>query len=557
MRNKSMRQLVIGLAVVIVINLLAQQYFFRIDLTEDQRYTVSEATERLLESLDAPVTVTVYLDGELPAGFKRLQTAIQERLEEFKAYGGRNISFTFVNPSAITDQKARNRFYAQLIDKGIQPTNLFAKEGEQRIEKLIFPGALVNYQGKELPVLLLKGNKVAGSEQILNQSVENVEFELASAIRQLTVKQKKRIGILEGHGELPPDQTADLVNTLQTYYEVFYVDVSKAPSLQTLDAIIIAKPAAAYTEADKYKIDQFIVNGGKSLFFMDALRLDSLTEKGAYAFPYNLTLDDLLFRYGVRLNPTMILDLNSAFIPLNVGNMGNQSQIQLLPWPYYPLINNFAKHPVVRNLDAVYTRFIGTIDTVKADNITKTPLLFTSQYTKILTAPVQVSFNQAGVDRNPAEYRGGSLPVAYLLEGTFRSLYANRITAVDPRYKSFRVTGKASKIIICSDGDILANEINPQNGQVLPLGYDKYSKNTFANKDFVTHAIDYLLDENGVIAARNKEIALRPLDKLRLREERTQWQLINLVLPVALIGLFGVLRAYLRKRKYANRLADN
>jgi ABC-2 type transport system permease protein len=374
MKKKHLLQFFIGLVGIVLLNIVAAQYFFRIDLTEDKRYTISEATEQILERLDDQVFITVYLEGELPASFKRLQTAIRERLEEFTVYGGNNIQYTFVDPGANPDKKARSKFYQQLISKGIQPTNLIDREGDRQTEKLIFPSALISYKGKEVPVLLLKGNQVAGKEQILNQSVEGVEFELASAIRQLTQTNKKKIGFLLGHGELDGLQIADLVKSLQEYHEVYPVDLPKSPTLQGLDAIIVAKPDTFFSETDKYKIDQFIVNGGKALFFVDALRMDSLTEKGAYAFPYNLNLEDLFFRYGLRLNGNYIQDLNSAFIPLNVGNMGNQAQIKPMPWPYYPLINTFAKHPVVRNMDAVYSRFVGSIDTVKASGITKTPL---------------------------------------------------------------------------------------------------------------------------------------------------------------------------------------
>lgn len=550
MKKKHWLKFIIGAIVLIVLNIAATQFFFRIDLTEDNRYTISDATKQVLENLDEQVFVTVYLTGDLPASFKRLENSIREQLEEFEIYGGRNVRYVFSDPTAIADKQARNQFYQQLTDKGMQPTNLVNKEGEKQVEKIIFPWALITYKNKEASVLLLKGNQIAGSEQIINQSVEGTEFELASAIRQLTLKEKRRIGFLEGHGELTEKQVADLINSLQEYYEVYWVNINKAPSLEGLDAIVVAKPDTTFSEDAKYKIDQFIVNGGKALFFIDALRTDSLSGSGTVAFPYNLNLDDLLFRYGIRLNVNLIVDLNAAFLPINVGRMGNQPQIKLMPWPYFPLLNTFAKHPVVRNMDAVYSRFIGTIDTVKATGITKTPLMYTSQYTRTLPAPVEISLNQAGLDMNPALFTRGNLPVAFLLEGRFHSLYTNRITAADPRSASFKETGIHSKIIVCSDGDLLANETNPQNGRFLPLGYDRYSKNTFANKDFVLHAIDYLMDENGIIAARNKEIALRPLDKLRIREEKLQWQLFNLVLPVLIIAIFGIARTYLRKRKY-------
>jgi gliding-associated putative ABC transporter substrate-binding component GldG len=554
MKKKHWLQFFIGAVILLVLNIAAAQVFFRIDLTQDNRYTISDATKQVLENLDDQVFVTVYLTGDLPSSFKRLENSIREQLEEFEIYGGRNIRYVFSDPTAIPEKQARNRFYKQLVDKGMQPTNLVDKEGEKQVEKIIFPWALVTYKNKEASVLLLKGNQIAGSEQIINQSVEGAEFELASAIRQLTLKEKRRIGFLEGHGELEEKQVADLINSLQEYYEVYWVNVNKAPSLEGLDAIVVAKPDTTFTEEAKYKIDQFIVKGGKAMFFIDALRTDSLSGSNTVAFPYNLNLDDLLFRYGIRLNGNMIVDLNSAFLPMNVGRIGNQPQIKLMPWPYFPLLNTFAKHPIVRNMDAVYARFVGTVDTVKAAGISKTPLIYTSQYTRVLPAPVEISLNQAGLDMNPALFTRGNLPVAYLLEGSFRSLYANRITATDPRSATFKETSAPSKIIICSDGDLLANEINPQNGRFLPLGYDRYSKNTFANKDFIVHAIDYLMDENGIIAARNKEIALRPLDKLRIREERVQWQLINLLLPVLIIAGFGLVRTYLRKRKYTTGL---
>ncbi len=311
-----------------------------------------------------------------------------------------------------------------------------------------------------------------------------MEFELASAIRQLTLTNKKRIGFLEGHGELAERQVADLINSLQEYHEVYWVNLNKAPSLQGLDAVVIAKPDTFFSDEAKYKLDQFIMSGGKALFFMDALRTDSLTQNGTVAFPYNLNLDDLLFRYGVRLNGNLIVDLNSAFIPLNVGNIGNQPQIKPMPWPYFPLINSFTRHPVVRNLDALYTKFVGTIDTIKAPGINKIPLMYTSQYTKVLPAPVEVSFSQAGLDMNPALFTRGSLPVAYLLEGSFRSLFANRVTANDPRKASFKEIGVSTKIIVCSDGDLPANEINPQNGKFLPLGYDRFSKKHLCQQRF-------------------------------------------------------------------------
>jgi ABC-2 type transport system permease protein len=554
MKKKHLSQFFIGLILIVLVNMLAARYFFRVDLTEDQRYTISDATIDVLDNLDDEVFVKVYLEGDFPAtaaGFKRLQNAVRETLEEFRIYAGDRVQYRFIDPSAQTNTKARNQFHMELMQKGLQPTNLIAKEGEQKTEKLIFPGALVSYKGKETPVLLLKGNKAASRDEILNQSVEGVEFELASAIRKLTLKEKKRVGFLQGYSQIDPVRIADLTLSLQESYDVFAVDLPKSNSLHGLDAMIMIKPDTALTEADKYKIDQFIINGGKALFFVDAMRVDSVGEQGTIAFPYNLNLDDLLFKYGIRLNATLIKDLNAGKIPLNIGTMGNQPQIQLMPWTFYPLINSFGRHPIVRNMDAVYTKFVGTMDTVKANGITKTPLLFTSQYTKVLPAPVPISFNEARRNPDPATYNNGAKPIAYLLEGSFESLFKNRIVASDERAKDFKEKGLPSKIIVCSDGDLVLNEFDRRKNQPLPLGVDRFMGSVFANKDFVMHAIDYLMDENGVIMSRAKEIQLRPLDKLRLKEERLSWQVINMLVPVLLVLIFGVVRHYLRQRKYA------
>jgi len=555
MKRKHYLQFFVGLILIILLNVLASGYFFRIDLTQDKRYTISDATIDVLENLKDEVFVKVYLEGDFPAtasGFKRLQTAVRETLDEFQIYAGDQVRYRFIDPSAQTDAKARNQFQMELMQKGLQPTNLIAKEGEQKTEKLIFPGALISYQGKETPVLLLKGNKAASRDEILNQSVEGVEFELASAIRLLTQKEKKRVGFLLGYSQLAPSRIVDLTLSMQESYDVFAVDLPQSPTLQGLDAILMVKPDTAIAEADKYKIDQFIMNGGKALFFVDAMRVDSVGDQGTIAFPYNLNLDDLFFRYGLRLNANLIKDLNSGKIPLNVGVMGNQPQIQLMPWTFYPLVNSFNQHPIVRNMDAVYTKFVGTIDTVKAIGITKTPLMFTSQYTKVLASPVAVSFNEARRNLDPATYNNGPEPIAYLLEGAFESLFKNRITASDERAKTFREKGLATKIIVCSDGDLVVNEFDYRKKQPLPLGVDRFMGSMFANKDFVMHAIDYLMDEKGVIIARNKKIQLRPLDRLRLKEERLQWQLMNMIFPVLLVLVFGVVHHYIRQRKYAS-----
>jgi ABC-2 type transport system permease protein len=545
--------LMVGLAFIALLNILSSRYFFRIDLTEEKRYTISDATKQMLRELDDVVYIEVYLEGDFPAGFKRLQKSIRETLDEFRIYGGSNIQFVFTDPEQGQSEKARNEFFVSLAEKGIQPTNLFANEKGKKTEKLIFPGAVVSYGGEEKGVMLLKGNKAASPDEILNQSVEGVEYELASAIHQLTRSERKRIALLQGHGQLDSLDIASVNNALLEHYDVFKVRLSEKKSLAGYDAIVMAKPQMSFSEQDKYKIDQFVMNGGKALFFIDALRvnMDSIGEKGTYAFPYELNIEDMLFKYGVRLNNDFVLDLNSGAYPVMVGNMGTQPQIKMMPWPFFPVINQYGDHPIVKNLDAVYARFVGSIDTVKAVGVKKTPLMFTSSYTRKATSPVKVSFNDLRKEINPDMFNQGAMAVAYLLEGRFTSLYKNRILPEGVRKDDFKEEGSASKILVCADGDLLRNEVNKKTRQPLALGFEPFSRRNFANQEFLINALAYLLEEDGIITAKAKEIKIRPLDKIKVEKSRVQWQAFNLILPVVLVIWYGVFRYFWRKRKFA------
>jgi ABC-2 type transport system permease protein len=553
MKNKLI-QILLVVAAVIGLNVLANRFFFRIDLTEEKRFTINDATKNLLQNLDDEVYVKVYLTGKgIPAGFKRLENAVRETLDEFQIYGGTKIKYAFIDLNAeIKDEKTRNEKIIELAKKGIQPTNVTAKEDGRRTQILVIPGAVITYKDKEIATLLLKGNKTASPQEILNQSYEGVEYQLASAIKTITASQKKKIGIFVNYSRLPAVNQLDLIGALKKNYELYPVDLRQSPTLDGLDAVLVMKPDQIFNDDDKYKIDQFIINGGKALFFIDAVKVDSVAREGNMAQVQSVGLEDLLFKYGVRLNPTLIKDAQMcAKIPLDVGNFGNKANIQLVPWQYYPLINTFGKSPIVKNLDAIFTKYVGTLDTVRANGIIKTPLLMTSQYTQILNAPAIMSYNFANKEMDANQYKAGVQMVGVLLEGKFESLFKNRILPSDPRVATFKSEGKASKIVICSDGDIPVNDFDKKQNTPLPLGFDKYSGNTYANKDFVLNAIDYLLDDNGVISARNKEIVLRPLDKVALQDEREYWQGINLIIPIVVLILAGLLKGYLRKRRYA------
>lgn len=555
-RNKDLLFFAVFLGLIAALNFGGQILYFRLDLTQDQRYTMAPATKELLENLDDVVYVEVYLDGEFPAGFERLQKAIRETLEEFKVRGGQYIEYKFTDPSAETDPKKRNEYYLTLAKKGVQPTNLKAQENGQMVEKVIFPGAIVRSPLREVPIVFLKGNQSSSPEERLNQSIEGVEYELAVALEKALETNPKRIGVIQGHGELNGTEFYDMGLALKERYAVEKVELQKVVNLDAYDAIIIAKPDSTFSEPDKFKIDQFVVKGGNVLVFLDALniQLDSIKPDGTLCMPYELNLDDLLFRWGARVNKDVLLDINSAYIPLVVGYLGDKPETRMVPWRYFPIINTFGNHPIVKNMDALYTRFIASIDTVFAPNITKTPLLMTSTYSRIQPSPVRMSFNEARLQPKPEQYNQKNLIVGVLLEGKFKSLYANRLAQATKDTFNYKDEDKPGKVLVVSDGDFVRNDINYAQRTTYPLGWDRFAQVQFANKDFVQNAVAYMLDDNGITLARNKEIQIRPLDKVLVAKRKNLIKVINMGLPVLVVLAFGLAWSIRRKKKYAKRV---
>ncbi|OZI07840.1 gliding motility-associated ABC transporter substrate-binding protein GldG [Siphonobacter sp. BAB-5385] len=553
MKSKYLRPLLLIIGMV-ALNVLASFFYVRLDLTEDQRYSLSDATKNLLDQLDEEVYVKVYLDGDLNPGFRHLRESVRETLEEFKAQSGGHLEYRFIDPSAETNGEKRNAFYESLTEKGLIPTNVVEGGEDSRTQKLVWPGALLTYQNKETAVQLLKGNISKSAQENLNLSAENIEYTLATALRELTQKEKKKIGLLSTFSKkLNPVRISDLIVALQKHYEIYQVNLQTSPNLGGLDAVLVVKPDQEFSEDDQLKLDQFIVHGGKAMFLIDQVQTDSVGREGVYAQPTNLKLDELLFRYGLRANPVVVKDLLSAEIPLNIGTMGDKANIQLMPWRFYPLLNSFGKSPITRNLDAIYGRYVGSLDTVGAEGIRKTPLLFTSAYTQNLHAPAVIPYNEAGRKPDPTQYNGGPKAVAYLLEGKFSSLFRNRLLPDDPRAKGFAIQDQPSKIVVVADGDMALNDFDPKREVPLPLGFDRFSpdRHVYANKDFILNAMDYMLDDNGVITARTKEFKLRPLDKIQVDENRTAWQVLNLLGPLVLIALLGGGWYFWRRKEYA------
>lgn len=550
MSSTAKRFLLFGVG-LLLLNALSAFLYTRIDLTEDKRYTLSGGTQQLLGTLPARVHVDVFLTGTLPPGFKRLETAVRETLSEFETEAGSNLSFRFIDPISGTSNEQLERL-KRLAKLGLQPTNLFANQGGTRTEQLIVPGAVISYEGKEAGVLLLKGNKAATPAEQLNQSYEGVEYQLATAIRRLTQPEgsRRRVGLVFGHTQVPPERFSDLLASIQEQYDLFFVDLKKPGPVEGVDALLVLKPDQPFSEGDVFKIDQYVVRGGKALFFVDGQRVDSVSAGGSYAQPLPLGLDDLFFNWGARINRNVVKDLTSGQIPLNMGTLGDKPNVQLVPWHFYPVLNSFGNSPITRNMDALYSRFLSTIDTVRARGIQKTALLKTSPYTTVLNVPTLISYNEARQQPDPATYTGGVRMVGVLLEGQFTSLYANRLLP-DSLAQRFKAKAEVGKVLICADGDLVVNDVDYKRKAPLPLGYDRFSGNQFANKEFVLNAIDYLTDPDGVIVARTKEVPLRPLDTVKIGQERTWWQAINVLLPLALVATGGLVWQLIRRYRYA------
>lgn len=541
------------LLAVLSLNILGANYFRRFDLTEEQRYTLRNATVEMLAALDEPLHIEVLLGTDLPTGFQRFQKAIVETIEEFGIYSQAKLTYEINDPGAAATEAERNQHYGLRVKQGLSPTRIFANRDGQQSQKLIFPYVILTYGGRKGAVLMLKGSRGAPSEVKLNQSVEGIEFELAVGIQRLSAVNRKRVGILRGHGELDSLSINGFVREMIQFYDLQPVDLRVEREIKNFDAIVVSAPKKPFSREDKYKLDQYIMKGGKVLFLMDALKVDmnKAAGRGTYALPRNLNLDDFFFRLGLRLEKNYVLDVrNFGRYPVLTDA---ESTVTNLRWPFFFGAGNYTEHPITRNLDAIYTRFTGSIDTVAAPGIRKTPLLFTSVNTRVLQAPALVSFEQIAAENDPSVYRAGVQPIAYLLEGGFTSLFKNRpLPKKGVNTTDFQAEGKDTKVMVVSDGDVIRNEVIQ--GKPMDLGFNPFVEGSepqlYANKDFLFNALAYLTDEHGLITARNKEVKIRPLNRIKVQEERLKWQLINLGLPWVALILFGLIRNFVRKRKY-------
>lgn len=559
-KNKlqSVTQLVVGLVAIVLLNFVASFVFKRFDLTEEKRYSLTDATKDDLSALEDVVFVKVYLAGELPADFKRLHDATREMLDEFRIYAGDNVQYEFIDPSADPDPDVRKGVYKKLAEKGLQYNNLRSRDGDKQTEQIIFPGALIAYQGEEYPVQLIKSQRGVPREVMVNNAIQQLEYELMSTIRNASRKVSKTVYFIEGHGEIDQDHLTDIFNTLKNFYNVEWKTIDgKLDALKLANAIVVAGPDSAFSEKDKYMIDQFIMRGGKVLWLvepvtasMDSIRKNTIT----MGLPKDVNLSDQFYKYGFRINSDFVMDLNARRIPVVTGMIGNQPQQEFFPWFFAPFAMPANSHPIVNSLDAVRTDFVSTIDFVGSDDsIVKTPLLQTSPYTKTLKAPARISLNVLREPPDERQYRKGQLTVAALIEGKFESVFKNRIAPEVSQNPEFRFKERSvvpTKMVVVADADIIANDVNERSGLYYEMGFDRFMNTTFANKDFILNCINYMLDDDGLINARGKEFKIRLLDKEKAKREKTRWQIFNVVVPIIIILFFGLLHYFIRKRIY-------
>lgn len=550
------KSLLILLAIVLI-NLLGHFFFFRFDLTQDKRYTLSATSLKLIKEIEEPLQIEVFLKGNFPGEFKKLQAETQQLLDEFKAYNSQ-ISFQFINP--LAEEKARDTIMAAFISKGMLPVNVTVNDKGKQSQEAAFPWALATYKGRSVKVPLLKNNMGASTAEKVVSSVQHLEYAFANAFQTVIKPKQKKIAVIKGNGEMHDLLMADFIKQVRENYFIgtFTLDsVAQKPAeslafLSKYDLAIVAKPTQAFSESEKLVMDQYIMQGGKTLWLIDQVNIDmdSLYNPSgsSLAYPFDLNLNDLFFKYGIRINPTLVKDVMATPIALATGEQGSATQYTQYPWFYSPLIFSASKHPIVSNMDGIKFQFANSMELLNND-IKKTTLLHSSPYSKTVGSPVQVSLSMVNERPEQAEFTGkGQIPVAVLLEGNFHSMYENRVLPFES--KTYQKIGINNKMIVVSDGDVIRNQLD-KDYQPLELGYDKWTNKLYGNKEFMLNCVNFLLDDSGLINIRNKTVALPLLDQEKVYANYTASQVFTIGLPLLILLAFGLVFTLLRKRKYA------
>jgi ABC-2 type transport system permease protein len=556
--RKHIVQFVVMLIILLLLNVISNYVYKRFDLTQDKRFTLSEAAKETISNVESPLLIDVFLKGNFPSEFTKLQSETRQLLDEFKAYNS-NVVYNFINPLEQED------YQATIQDFGLTAAQVEVQENGKTTTEVLYPWALAYFKGKTVKIPLLKNQLGATSEERVNGSIQNLEYAFADGFSKLTSPKNKKVAVLKGNGELEDKFVADFFMTLKDYYFIapFTLDSAQGKpqrtleQLNTFDLVIIAKPTKPFNDSEKYILDQYTMQGGSTLWLIDASqnRIDSISAK-TYALPMDLNLNDLLFKYGVRIKQNLIQDVYAAPIVLATGNE-NDSQYNKYPWFFSPLSASASNHPIVSNLEAVKFDYASAIDTL-SNSIKKTILLSSSPISKHVGLPYEIDLDieipkgLKAVNEGPnlAEFNAGETPLAILLEGNFSSGFKNRVKPFDLTDDlNHTDEGALANMIVVSDGDLIKNQFD--RGRPLELGFDKMTQARYGNKEFLLNAVNYLLDDRGLINIRTKEITVPFLDAQKTADERSKWQAINLLLPLGLLLIFGFIFAYLRRKAYA------
>lgn len=562
-------QLVLGLVIIIFLNVIGYFFFARIDLTQEKRYTLSESSKKLMSNLEDIVFIRCYLEGDIPSEYKKLRNETKEMLDQFRAYNP-DIEYEFVDPNGFENAKDKNEFYQRLFEKGFSPLLTTSTNNNSQVQQYIFPYLEITYKGRTTIVPLISSKNGFSSDGIVNASIENLEYNLYTAIRSVATQQRGKVAFLYGHGEWQVENIWDFISSLNEYYTVDSISINEKlnaltervydsvnPNLVKIknkfDCLVIAKPTSIFSYKDLYLIDQYIMHGGKVLWLIDPLlvSMDSLqTQANTFAISNFTGVDDILFRYGVKLNTNLVTDMQCAKIPIVTGQYQNNTpQMTYYPWNFFPEISPNANHIISDKISPVKMEFASSIDTTNSP-AKKTVLLSSSNRTRVLNSPVNVSLQMLKQKQDASLFNSGAKDVAILLEGEFSSAFKNRLTPEmelnsQMAYKDFSDT---TAMIIIADGDVVRNDF--MNGQLLPLGYDKYTRKMYGNKEFLVNCVNYLCGDEDLIPLRSREVIMRNLDLAKVEREKTAWQIVNVALPIVIIVLFGVLLAVLRKKTF-------
>lgn len=558
----SLKNNIISLALllggIILINFIGNSFYKRFDLTQDKRFTLAEETKEIVDQVQSPLIIDVFLKGNFPSEFRRLQSETEQLLDEFKAYNP-NIRFEFIDPT----EKGNEQFQSQFEEFGLTPAQVSITESGKQSTELVYPWALAHHNGKSVKIGLLKNQLGATSEERVNSSLQNLQYAFADGFKKLATEKSKKVAVLKGNGQYDDRYIADFFSTLRDYYFIapFTLDsVASNPAktlkaLESFDLVISAQPTIPFSDAEKYVLDQYIMKGGKSIWLMDATQIHTDTVTGKdFAFGRDLNLNDFFFNYGIRINSNLVKDVYSAPIVLASGDE-RESQFNRYPWFFSPLTSSANNHPIVSNIEAVKFDYASVIDTLP-NNIKKTVLLSTSPISRIVGLPFPIDFdieipkNLEVVNEgpNPNEYNAGEIPLAVLLEGSFTSVYKNRVKPIKLNSIENIDDGVPTKMVVISDGDVIKNQM--QGNRPLELGFDKMTSSFYGNKEFLLNTVNYLLDDNGLINIRTRQIAVPFLDPQKVVEHRAKWQMLNLLLPLGLLAVFGIGFHYFRKRRY-------